>query len=84
MSSNAFDPCEDGGEKHLRDISRRFQAYKTDYENGDEMVCDKYSIPQHGAWFMAYNDMPTKPPTFLDCGTTHPIWLNGLNCYNIF
>lgn len=42
------------------------------------MVCDKYLIPQHGAWFMSYNDMPTEPPTFLDCGTTHPIWLNGM------
>ncbi|VDI32970.1 Hypothetical predicted protein [Mytilus galloprovincialis] len=72
------DPCEDDSERHLHDMHRRFKNYKTMFQKRqEEMVCDKYLIPQHGAWFMSYNDMPTEPPTFLDCGTTHPIWLNG-------
>ncbi|CAG2250788.1 unnamed protein product [Mytilus edulis] len=74
----SVDPCEDDSERHLHDMHRRFKNYKTMFQKRqEEMVCDKYLIPQHGAWFMSYNDMPTEPPTFLDCGTTHPIWLNG-------
>ncbi|XP_071176210.1 von Willebrand factor D and EGF domain-containing protein-like [Mytilus edulis] len=73
-----IDPCEDDSERHLHDMHRRFKNYKTMFQRRqEEMVCDKYLIPQHGAWFMSYNDMPTEPPTFLDCGTTHPIWLKG-------
>lgn len=71
------DPCEDY--KRLDDMDRRYTSYITGSDEND--ICDMYLHNDGGEWFLAEVDMPTSPPSLYDCGTTFPIWFNGVSIY---
>lgn len=71
------DPCKDY--KRLGDMDRRYTSYITGSDEND--ICDMYLHNNRGEWFLAEVDMPTSPPSLYDCGTTFPIWFNGVYIY---
>lgn len=73
------DPCNEY--KRLGDMDRRYTSYITGSDETD--ICDMYLPNDKGEWFYAEVDMPTSPPSLYNCGTTHPIWFNGMFCINI-
>lgn len=40
-------------------------------------LCDKYLIPQKGAWYKSWDDLVTNATHPFSCGTEMGIWMNG-------
>lgn len=70
--------CSDTVHKKMGDLSKRSPTYSKDAVP----LCDRY-LMKH--WYVALHyEMPTTAPSLGTCGTTYPIWLNGVykNIYN--
>lgn len=68
------DPCTTY--RQLPEMERRLTSYRSDVDNGEIDICDKY-LPAGRAWYFADVDMPTAAPPMFSCGTTFSIWYNG-------
>lgn len=43
----------------------------------DSPLCDKYLIPQKGAWYKSWEDLVANATHPFSCGTEMGIWMNG-------
>lgn len=82
FSGQNIDPCDPGGHSLLYRSGDRGSNCTLDYY---DRICDN-SIKEKWYRIQSHDDlqsrtMITEPPKFFECGTSSPIWLNGMIYY---
>lgn len=82
ISGQNIDPCDPGGHSLLYRSGDRGSNCTLEYY---DRICDN-SIKEKWYRIQSHDDlqsrtMITEPPKFFECGTSSPIWLNGMIYY---